>query len=70
MKNNMKTAWVTGGSSGIGLELSKRLLKGGYQVCIFAHAGIEQAVTDLQRLSSTVRGFEIDVQNESTMDTR
>ena len=70
MKKNMKTAWVTGGSSGIGLELSKRLLKGGYQVCIFAHAGIEQAVADLQKLSPTVRGFEIDVQNESTIDTK
>lgn len=27
MKKNMKTAWVTGGSSGIGLALSKLLLK-------------------------------------------
>ena len=41
MKKNMNTAWVTGGSSGIGLELTKRLLKDNYQVCIFAHAGIE-----------------------------
>ena len=47
----MKTAWVTGGSSGIGLELTKRLLKDNFQVCIFAHAGIEQAVADLQKIA-------------------
>ena len=61
MKKNMKTAWVTGGSSGIGLALSKLLLKDKYQVCIFAHAGIEQAVTELKKQSPSVHGFEIDV---------
>lgn len=70
MKNKMKTAWVTGGSSGIGLELTQRLLKDNYQVCIFAHAGVEQAVADLQKHSTSVCGFEIDVQNESTMDAK
>ena len=71
MKNNSsKTAWVTGGSSGIGLELTKRLLNDKYQVCIFAHAGIEQAVTELQKLSPAVCGFELDVQNESTMEAK
>ncbi len=71
MKNNSsKTAWVTGGSSGIGLELTKRLLKDKFQVCIFAHAGIEQAVADLQKLSPSVCGFEVDVQNESTMEAK
>lgn len=70
MNKNMKTAWVTGGSSGIGLELTKRLLKDKYQVCIFAHAGIDQAVADLQKCSPTVCGFEVDVQNESTMDEK
>ncbi|MEG1092124.1 MAG: SDR family NAD(P)-dependent oxidoreductase, partial [Acinetobacter sp.] len=66
----MKTAWVTGGSSGIGLELTKRLLKDNFQVCIFAHAGIEQAVIDLQKRSPAVCGFEVDVQNESTMEAK
>ncbi len=66
----MKTAWVTGGSSGIGLELTKRLLKDNYQVCIFAHAGIEQTVADLQKYSTAICGFEVDVQNESTMDKK
>ena len=47
--NSSKTAWVTGGSSGIGLELTKRLLQDNYQVCIFAHAGIEQALKDLHK---------------------
>ncbi|WP_234950527.1 SDR family NAD(P)-dependent oxidoreductase [Acinetobacter johnsonii] len=70
MKNNMKTAWITGGSSGIGLELTKRLLKDNYQVCIFAHAGIEQAIGDLQKRSPAVCGFEVDVQNESTLDAK
>ena len=70
MKKNMKTAWVTGGSSGIGLELTKRLLKDNYQVCIFAHAGIEQAVIDLQKRSPAVCGFEVDVQNESTIEAK
>jgi len=71
MKNTaIKTAWVTGGSSGIGLELTKRLLKDQFQVCIFAHAGIEQAVRDLQKLSPAVCGFEVDVQNESTMEAK
>lgn len=70
MKNNTKTAWVTGGSSGIGLELSKRLLQDNYQVCIFAHAGIEQAVADLQKCSPAVGGFEIDVQNESSLELK
>ncbi|MHA3891609.1 SDR family NAD(P)-dependent oxidoreductase [Acinetobacter sp. GXMZU3951] len=69
-KNSMKTAWVTGGSSGIGLELTKRLLKDKYQVCIFAHAGIEQAVTALQKIAPAVAGFEVDVQNETTMETK
>ncbi|OTG81545.1 SDR family NAD(P)-dependent oxidoreductase [Acinetobacter sp. ANC 4648] len=69
-KSTTKTAWVTGGSSGIGLELTKRLLNDGYQVCIFAHAGIEQAVTELQKISPAVGGFEIDVQNESTMEAK
>ncbi len=63
----MKTAWVTGGSSGIGLELTQRLLKDNYQVCIFAHAGIEQAVSELKKISPSVCGFEIDVQNEETL---
>ncbi|OHC24353.1 MAG: short-chain dehydrogenase [Pseudomonadales bacterium RIFCSPHIGHO2_12_FULL_40_16] len=63
----MKTAWVTGGSSGIGLELTKYLLKDNFQVCIFAHAGIEQAVIDLQKRSPAVCGFEVDVQNESSI---
>ncbi len=67
MKKNMKTAWVTGGSSGIGLELTKYLLKDNFQVCIFAHAGIEQAVIDLQKRSPAVCGFEVDVQNESSI---
>ena len=71
MQNNMsKTAWVTGGSSGIGLELTKRLLQDNYQVCIFAHAGIEQALKDLHKLSPKVTGFEVDVQNESTMEEK
>ena len=69
MKNNTsRTAWVTGGSSGIGLALSKLLLKDKYQVCIFAHAGIEQAVTELKKQSPSVHGFEIDVQNESNLE--
>lgn len=71
MQNNMsKTAWVTGGSSGIGLELTKRLLKDNYQVCIFAHAGIEQALKELNQLSTKVTGYEVDVQNESTMEEK
>ncbi|UOG19514.1 SDR family NAD(P)-dependent oxidoreductase [Acinetobacter sp. PK01] len=71
MKNTtMKTAWVTGGSSGIGLELTQRLLKDKFQVCIFAHAGIEQAVANLKKISPSVCGFEVDVQNESTMDAK
>lgn len=70
MKKNMKTAWVTGGSSGIGLELTKLLLKDKYQVCIFAHAGIESAIADLQKISPAVCGFEIDVQNESGMQEK
>lgn len=70
MKTNMKTAWVTGGSSGIGLELTKYLLQDNYQVCIFAHAGVEQAVTDLQKYFPTVCGYEVDVQNESILDTQ
>ena len=69
-KNTSKTAWITGGSSGIGLELTKRLLKDNFQVCIFAHTGIEQAVAELQKLSPVVCGFEVDVQNESTLDTK
>ncbi|MEG2357402.1 SDR family NAD(P)-dependent oxidoreductase [Acinetobacter sp.] len=69
-KENLPTAWVTGGSSGIGLELAKRLLKDKYQVCIFAHAGIEQAIADLQKHSPAVCGFEVDVQNESSMDAK
>ncbi|WP_111894448.1 SDR family NAD(P)-dependent oxidoreductase [Acinetobacter sp. MB5] len=63
-----KTAWVTGGSSGIGFELTKRLLKDRYQVCIFAHAGIEEAVSQLQQISPYVRGFQIDVQNETSLE--
>ena len=58
MKKNMKTAWVTGGSSGIGLALSKLLLKDKYQVCIFAHTGIEQALpnkADALKLSSLLQ---------------
>ena len=66
-KNSLSTAWITGGSSGIGLELAKRLLKDKYQVCIFAHAGIAHAVTELQKISPAVYGFEVDVQNEETL---
>jgi len=69
-KKTSKTAWVTGGSSGIGLELTKRLLKDQYQVCIFAHVGIQQAVKELSEISSTVNGFEVDVQNESSLNEK
>lgn len=67
---NLPTAWVTGGSSGIGLELTKRLLKDKYQVCIFAHAGIEQALLELQKYTAHVCGFEIDVQDENTIQEK
>lgn len=71
MKNNgAKTAWVTGGSSGIGLELTKRLLKDHFQVCIFAHVGIEQAIAELQKLSPTICGFDLDVQNETIIQAQ
>ncbi|WP_010111106.1 SDR family NAD(P)-dependent oxidoreductase [Acinetobacter sp. P8-3-8] len=66
----LPTAWITGGSSGIGLELAKRLLKDKYQVCIFAYAGIEQAVADLKKLSATIYGFEVDVQDEKTLQEK
>jgi len=63
------TAWIIGGSSGIGLELSKRFLQDGYQLCIFAHAGVEEVVTRLQQLSPVVRGYLVDVQQEVTLET-
>lgn len=62
-----KTAWITGGSSGIGLELAKRLLQADYQICIFAHAGIELAQSELQKISSAVQGFEVDVRSEQDL---
>ena len=37
---------------------------------IFAHAGVEHAITDLQKYSSSICDFEVDVQNESTMATK
>ena len=68
--NTSKTAWITGGSSGIGLELTKRLLKDQYKVCIFAHAGIEQAVKELTKISPSISGYEVDIQNENTLDEK
>lgn len=64
-----RTAWIIGGSSGIGLELSKRFLQDGYQLCIFAHAGVEEAVSQLQELSPAVGGYQVDVQQEVTLET-
>lgn len=66
---NIPTAWVVGGSSGIGLELTKCLLKDKYQVCIFAHAGVEHAVSNLKKISAAVYGFEVDVQNEGNLES-
>ncbi|MEG0342437.1 MAG: SDR family NAD(P)-dependent oxidoreductase [Acinetobacter sp.] len=68
--NNLPTAWITGGSSGIGLELAKRLLKDKYQVCIFAYAGIEQAVAELSTFGSAITGYEVDIQNENTLQEK
>lgn len=39
-------------------------------MCIFAYAGIEQAVANLKKISPSVCSFEVDVQNESTMDAK
>ncbi|MEG0481822.1 MAG: SDR family NAD(P)-dependent oxidoreductase [Acinetobacter sp.] len=69
-EKDLSTAWITGGSSGIGLELAKRLLKDKYRVCIFAHTGVEQAVAHLRKLSPSICGFEVDVQDEATMQER
>jgi short-subunit dehydrogenase len=54
-------AVVTGGSSGIGLELARHCLEHGFDVLIAADRNVEQARQDLSRVGGAVEGVEADL---------
>ena len=62
----MKTAFVTGGSRGIGLGIAQALLKDGYRVAISARAesSLDRALLDLEDLyPGRVMGVVADVRD-------
>lgn len=69
-KKQSAVRWIIGGSSGIGMELAKGYLKAGDQVCIFAHAEVDEAVQQLKKsvknakqAEQNIQGYTLDVLN-------
>jgi short-subunit dehydrogenase len=61
-------AVVTGGSSGIGLELARECLENGYDVLIAADRDVQQGLRDLQGAGGEVEGIEADLADNAGVD--
>lgn len=63
---NFKVAIVTGGSSGIGKELAKELLKDNYKVLIIGKtkSKVQDALNELKKISDNCSGFVCDINDE------
>lgn len=66
MKNNQKTVFITGSSSGIGRDIAYRLAKEGFRV----FAGIRRKVDkiELESLSKNITGVYIDITSQASVD--
>lgn len=62
-----KTALITGGSSGLGLEIAKELGEKGYNIIILARdkVKLDNAVEDIQKRGYNILGFQCDITDES-----
>lgn len=76
-KKQSAVRWIVGGSSGIGLELAKRYLQAGDQVCIFAHAEVDEAVQQLKKsvknakqAEQNIQGYTVDVCNIAQIESQ
>ena len=59
---NTQFAVVTGGSSGIGLELAKQFAQNGFDLLIVAEPeGLAQAAQEIQALGATVDTLAVDL---------
>ena len=65
-----RTAVITGGASGIGLAISRRLAQDGAAVAVFDldHAGAERLVTQLQADGSPAMAVKVDVSDRGQVD--
>jgi 3-dehydrosphinganine reductase len=63
----IKTAFITGGSSGLGYNLAEQLGKSGYRIIILARnpAKIDRAVAQLKEMNIDVRGISCDTIDEA-----
>lgn len=63
-----KFAVVTGGSSGIGLELAREFIAHGFDVLIAADRSVTEARSALQTAGATVVGIEVDLATEAGVE--
>jgi short-subunit dehydrogenase len=61
-------AVVTGGSSGIGLELARQCLENGYDVLIAADRDVQQGARELQGAGGAVESIETDLAEPAGVD--
>lgn len=64
-----RLAVVTGGSSGIGLELAKCAAKDGYELIIAADTDVDQAKAELSALGVQVTGITADLATKDGVDS-
>lgn len=64
MNRSWKSAWVVGGSTGLGAELVKKLAQAGIDVCVSARGAA--ALEELSVFASNVKAYPLDVTDQQS----